>query len=341
MDMAIVGCGVVAQDHLNVLTKMKILHPVAVCDKSEPMASKVAKKWNIEHCYTNFSEMIQNEDISLVSILTPPESHAPLAVDAINHGVNVLVEKPFTSTARDAELILGSLGTSKAKLTVNYVWLFNDTMVAALPLIRKGLLGEVLAVEIKCLQTTSDPMAANENHWCHKLPGGRFGEMLPHPVYVMQSILEDGLGVAGVSAIKRGPYAWMSKDELLVFMQSKRGIGQIYVSFNCARPAILVDVYGTNKILHLDFLNQNIMLQGPRSFSKVDSAVEMLGLASHLTFATIKNTLTYLAPARGERAIRRVYSSFVEDIDGDRQPAVTPEMACRTVKLVEDITYRI
>lgn len=341
MKMAIVGCGVVAEDHLNVLSKMKTLRPTAVCDTNEAIASKTAKEWNIEHSYMDFSEMIRNEDISLVSILTPPGSHATLAVEAIKHGVNVLVEKPLTADIREAELILNSVRTSKAKLTVNYVWLFNDTMTTALPMMRKELLGEILAVDIKCLHTRNDTMAADESHWCHKLPGGRFGEMLPHPVYVLQSILGDDLRVTWVSAIKRGPYAWMPKDELVVLMRSRRGIGQIYVSFNSPRPAISVDIYGTERILRLDFVNQNMVLQGSRTVSKVDSATEMLGLSGHLAVSTLKNTINYLKTARGEHAIRRIYSSFVEDIDKNRQPLVNIEMACRTVQLVEDITHAV
>ena len=113
INIAIVGCGAVAKDHLKTLKKIDSLQLVALCDKNEKVVARMPSEWNINRYYTNFSEMLDNENISILSILTPPQSHAPLTIEAIRHGVNVLVEKPLTIRVSEADLILNSLKGSR------------------------------------------------------------------------------------------------------------------------------------------------------------------------------------------------------------------------------------
>jgi len=245
--IAIVGCGAISEAHLKTLKKISGLKVVAVCDKDEKKAITASTKFNIHSYYTDFSKMLDNEDISIVSILTPPRSHALLAVEAIKRGINVLVEKPLAETTKEAESIMSALNHSDAKMTVDYSWLFGKAMLQSLSLIRKHEIGDVLRVEIKYLHTGKDHMTSDPNHWCHKLLGGRFGENLPHPVYTMQSILGDNLQIKEVYASQRGRYPWMPHDELFVTLQSDKSLGSIYVSFNAARDTTFIDVYGTKK----------------------------------------------------------------------------------------------
>jgi predicted dehydrogenase len=93
--------------------------------------------------------MLDNEDISIVSILTPPGSHAVLAIEAIKRRINVLVEKPLAESIRQADSIISALDKSDAKMTVNYSWLFCKAILHSLSLIRKGEIGSILHVEIK------------------------------------------------------------------------------------------------------------------------------------------------------------------------------------------------
>lgn len=81
--IAMVGCGAQAEIHLRTLEKTSGLRVVAVCDTDEEKAIKASTKFNIHPHYTDFSEMLDKEDISIVSILTPPASHAVLAIEAI------------------------------------------------------------------------------------------------------------------------------------------------------------------------------------------------------------------------------------------------------------------
>lgn len=335
--IAIVGCGDIAELHLKTAKRTKGLKVVAVCDRDEKKAIRASTKWNISRYYTDFSKMLDNEDISLVSILTPPGSHASLSVEAIKRGMNVLVEKPLTMTTREADLIMSALKQSNVKLTVDYSWLFSKAMLKSLSLIRKGEIGDILSVEIKALHTGEGHMTSDQNHWCHKILGGRIGEMLPHPVYALQSILGDNLQTKEVITSKRGGYPWMPHDELQVTLQNDKSLGSIYVSFNAPRPANLVDVYGTKKILKIDLMNQTVIGLGYRKYSKLDSWKDCLWLSYKIALSAMENVFEFLLLEKGESALRNLYTMFIDSIKKDAEPLVTPKMAYNTVRIVEEI----
>jgi len=341
-NLAIVGCGVIAQTHLRVLKKLNSVKVVAVCDTDEKKAITTSKKWEIDHYYSDFNKMLSNEDISILSILTPPSSHAFLAIEAIKHGINLVIEKPLTMTTKEADSIINALRGSSAKMIVVYHWLFSKTMLKSLSLIREQKIGKVLNVYFEFVHNAKDdPMASDQNHWCHKLFGGRFGEMLPHPVYILQSFLGDNLRTRKIFVSKRGNIPWLRNDELHVTLESEKGTGSIYVSFNAPRSVVTCDVYGTREILRIDLTKQTLLRQRPRGYSKFSTGKDSLSEACKLALSTMKNALQYSFHKRGEYSVSNVYTMFIESIRKGIEPPVTPEMAFNTVRIVEEICQAI
>jgi predicted dehydrogenase len=337
MRMAIVGCGMMAENHIRAVRKMKNPRIVAVCDKDVRLAANMARRWNIGNHYNDFSQMLAEEDLSIVSLCTPPDTHASLAIEAIRNGTNILVEKPLTMSTLEAEQIVQSLKNSAVKLTVDYNMLLSKAMMKALSLVRKKVLGEVLAMRTVFLQRKDDYMASNESHWCHKLPGGRFGEMLSHPIYLLQSVLGNDLKVDRIYQDKRGSYSWMRGDELHISLRKERGFGNIYVSFNAPRTVVELEIYGTERILRVDLMSQIVMSLGSRTEGKTGAAIDTVSLSSKLLSSTVSNAATYLLRERGEYPLQTVYSDLVGSIDEDRDPMVTPYMAYNTVRIAEEI----
>ena len=335
--LAIVGCGAIAREHIKISRMIDSIDLVALCDIDKDAVARMSREGGVARTYTDFSKMLENEDLSIVSILTPPQFHAPMAIAAIEKGINVLSEKPLTITSTEAELILKALQNTGVKLTVDYNALFSRAMMKAMDLVRQGTIGEVLGVEVRMLQTKENSMAANQKHWSHKIPGGRFGEMLAHPVYLLQTILGNNLETVNVLTDKRGSYVWMRCDELYVLLRGAKGIGRIYASFNAVRDVYQIDIFGTQKILNIDLLNQTLVTLGYRAISRIASAKDCFDIAWQLIFETAKNTFFFLRRERGQDALRKVYTSLLDSIDARRELVVSPDMAYHTVKIVEEI----
>jgi predicted dehydrogenase len=342
MNLGIVGCGEVANEHLRALRRVRGVHVSAMCDRDTETVSRMSQKWNVRPTYTDYSKMLDEQDLSIVSILTPPASHVPLAIEAVERGVNVLIEKPLAMTAAEIQPLIEKLRGSPVKVTVDHLMLFSRVVGKALQLAKNGAIGDVLGAKIEFLGTQKDSMTATESHWSHKLPGGRLGEMLPHPVYMLQSFVGNQMTVDSVVAEKRGEHSWMPYDELKVFLRGQNKIwGEIYVSFNAPRNVITADVYGTQRILTVDMINQSLIQLGERSLSKTDSARDLLDQSCNLFLTTMMNTVRYLTTKPMGYPLRNLYTSFVDNVISGTDPIVTPYMALATVKTTEEICKRI
>ena len=102
--VGIIGTGWIAAAHIKSYLKMPDVDIVAGADLIPGKAETFFKNQGVEnvHCYENHREMLEKEQLDAVSICTYNRTHAECAIDALNAGVHVLLEKPFTATAAEA-----------------------------------------------------------------------------------------------------------------------------------------------------------------------------------------------------------------------------------------------
>ena len=102
----IIGTGWIAESHALVLRDMEDVEVVAMADLIPGKAERFAKRYGFDlskvHFYPSHKEMIDNEQLDGVSVCTYNATHAECTIYALKHGVNVLLEKPFTVTTEEA-----------------------------------------------------------------------------------------------------------------------------------------------------------------------------------------------------------------------------------------------
>ena len=282
LNVALVGCGYVTIGHFKAWRRISQANIVAVSDLNESLAKSVAMEWGVPHYYKTLSEIVKKESVDVVDICTPPQAHASLAVEAMTAGINVLIEKPMTMTVKDAEKIVESQKTFGVKAGVIHNWLFDLTVLKAREIVKKGELGEVLNAEIEALNTKEDTMAANEHHWSHQLPGGRFSEMLAHPIYLLRDFLQGEVNCTHIEVSKAGGYPWMKSDELCATFRVGGKLGRAYASFVSSRDAIYISLYCTRGILKIDIINSTLNLFPARITSRLSRGYDSLRQASQL-----------------------------------------------------------
>lgn len=339
INVAIVGCGRIANEHLKIWQKVPQARIAASCDRNESAAKNVARLWRIPHYYTSFSELLKQTDVNLVDVCTPPQTHAPLAVQALESKFHVLLEKPMAMTMKDAKEIMSRHKISGTKLGVIHNALFEPPMIKAKSLIRKRKLGRINHVEVRVLHTNKDSMLSNKDHWCHSLPGGRFGEMLPHPIYVLQAFL-GRLKVKEVFAAKIGDYPWVSADELHVILEAHNAFGSIYASFNSPRDAMYIDVYGSRCSFSIELVNKTLIEQRYRPVRMSSRAIDNLQQAYQLVRSTAQATAGVLS-GRWKSGHEVCIRLFAKSVLSGGEPPVTAQEAFDTVTILDQICHRI
>jgi predicted dehydrogenase len=117
---------------------------VAVCDVVAPAIDRYRERWGDAAGYTDFREMLANEQLDLLSIVTPDHLHAESFVAACEAGVRgIFCEKPISTTLADADRMIAAAETSGAKVIVNHTRRFDPYYRHAKWLIDQGSIGQI------------------------------------------------------------------------------------------------------------------------------------------------------------------------------------------------------
>lgn len=340
LNVAIIGCGHVASDHVEAWHRIPQARMLAVCDVDIERARQFSHRWDIPNTYCDLEDLLKKEKISVVDICTPPQTHQTLGTQAMNAGQHVLFEKPLAMTVKEAYNIMHQKPSS-VKAGVVYNWLFEPPILKLTSIAEKGRVGQIVNVRIDILHTRYDPMLANEKHWCHQLPGGRFGEMLPHPIYLLRRFLGDDLKVENVEARKLGPYPWVHNDELHVLLRAGEKLGRVYVSFNSPREAIYITIIGDEGVLEAEVITGTVIelgrLRAPGRYDKSKSVIKQ----SYQMISSLIMNAAKIASRQWTTGHQGYIRSFAECLTKAGKPPISVEKAFKTVEILEEICRRL
>lgn len=139
MKYALIGCGRISTNHITAAVNNN-LEIVAVCDIRPEKMEDVLAKHGLENDesiarYTDYKKMIEENELDLVSIATESGKHAKIALDVIDAGINVIIEKPMAMNMRDAEEIIRRSDEKGVKVSACHQNRFN----VAVQEVRKAL----------------------------------------------------------------------------------------------------------------------------------------------------------------------------------------------------------
>ncbi len=143
--VGIIGTGWIAEVHVSNYKKRPDVEIVAAADLVPGKAKKFAEKFGIPdaRCYESSHEMLEKEELDIVSICTYNCQHAPCAIDALEHGVNVMLEKPFTVTFEEAVEVMKAEKKSGKLLTIGFQPRMSDYVKLIKDVVDSGELGDI------------------------------------------------------------------------------------------------------------------------------------------------------------------------------------------------------
>ncbi|MFP4051479.1 MAG: Gfo/Idh/MocA family protein, partial [Thermoplasmata archaeon] len=181
LNVGIVGCGMITKErHIPAYKRMKDkVNLKAVCDLDEDLAKETAKENNIPKAYKDSSEMYEKENLDIVDICVPPHVHAPVAIEAIENGAHIIMEKPMATTVKDCNKMLEAAEEHDVEICTIHNVRYHPAFIEAKEKVENGEIGEFLGMRI-LLSTPKHHMMDMKDHWYHDLPGGVLGETGPH-----------------------------------------------------------------------------------------------------------------------------------------------------------------
>ncbi len=142
LGFAIVGCGNIAPFHADALSKIADAKLVAVCDKMAYNTEHLAEKFGATP-YTDYTEMLKQDDIDVVSICLPSSLHEPFAIQAAEAGKHIIVEKPLDITLEKCNTIIAACDANNVKLAVIFPTRFKESSIVVKEAIEAGRFGKI------------------------------------------------------------------------------------------------------------------------------------------------------------------------------------------------------
>lgn len=130
MNYAIIGCGRISPNHIAAALKND-LNIVSVCDIDEVKMDNTIETFKLENVnkYTDYTEMINNEDIDIIAICTESGKHGKIALDCIDKRINLIIEKPIALDLNEADEIIKRSEKMKVKVCACHQNRFNKSVL--------------------------------------------------------------------------------------------------------------------------------------------------------------------------------------------------------------------
>lgn len=149
LKVGIIGCGWIAEAHVNCYKEMPDVEIVALADLIDGKAEAFAKQFEIENakCYPDHKSMLDAEELDAVSVCTYNRTHAECTIYALEKGVNVLLEKPMCVTLEEAiEIRKAELKSGKV-LSIGFQPRFDPNMIKLKEIVQSGVLGKIYYIQ--------------------------------------------------------------------------------------------------------------------------------------------------------------------------------------------------
>jgi predicted dehydrogenase len=339
---AIIGCGLIGQmHHIPSLCKIKEAEVAAICDVNKDVVKHMARKFNISRYYTDAAEMLGKEKVDLVDICTPPQTHFALAIQAMEKGRHVLVEKPVTLSLKEFDELASAAKRNKVQFCQVHNKLFEPVMMKAQTLVSQEGIGELTGVDIQVLLSREHihSMLKNKEHWCHSLPAGIFSETLPHPIYLAAAFLGK-VEPVGTNSRKSSNYDWVAADEIRVIVKGEKGLGTISLLCNSTQSKTILDIHGTKKHLRIDLFNSVMTEYGSGTGNLVSRARENLQQSFSISASTISTSLSVIS-GKFHSGHYNLIQRFIESISYGAEPPVSLQEARNVIEVMEKVAVLI
>lgn len=155
--VGVIGAGSISDLHLAAYAKNEEAELVAIADLNEGRAREKADQFGAKKVYTDYHDLLADDEIDSVSICLWNNLHAKVAIDALDAGKNVLVEKPLSMTVEEAKKIEEAVHRNKKLLQVGFVRRHGANTKIIKDFIDGGDLGEIYYAKASYLRRLGNP----------------------------------------------------------------------------------------------------------------------------------------------------------------------------------------
>ncbi len=195
--VAVVGCGAISQAHLRAIRSATDpqIEVAGLFDLDRWRAEQRAGEFGVERIYGSWEEVLGDTTADVVDVLLPHDAHCRFAVEALEAGRHVVVEKPMATSLEECDRMIAAAERAGKQLRPVHNRIYDPATDAAKQFVDEGAIGEVFLAQTVGLEP---PQTVSVRPWLGT-PSGGGGVLLAqaiHPAYVLRWVLGDFAAVA-------------------------------------------------------------------------------------------------------------------------------------------------
>jgi predicted dehydrogenase len=308
LNLALIGCGRIAQSHLEAIARNPACRLQAVIDVREEAAQSVATRFGGE-AFTDYRRALQSNDLDAAIICTPPATHAEVALFFLEHGVHVLCEKPLALRAEQAARMAAKAEEKSCLLMMASKFRYADAVIKAKGMIASGLLGEIILFEnVFCSKVD---MRERWNAQREISGGGVLIDNGCHSVDIARYLLGPITKVQAEEGKRMQPLK-VEDTARLYFRTASEAMGTIDLSWSIHKEReSYIDVFGDEGVLSIGWKGAKYRLNRQPDWTRFGEGYDK------------------------SQAFGRQLENFAGAIQGKEEPLISTTDALESVKVIE------
>ncbi len=327
MKYALVGCGRISPNHI-VAAKNNNLNIVAICDLDKSNMDDKVLKFDLGenvHLYSDYHKMLETERPELVGIATESGKHAQIALDCIDEGCHVIIEKPIALSIEDADKIIKRGREKNVKVCACHQNRFNKSIQKIREAIEKKRFGKLLYGTAH-IRWTRDYEYYSRAKWrgTWRQDGGALMNQCIHDIDLLRWMMGNQIDEV-IAMTDRLKHDYIEAEDL----------GIALIKFSNGAYGIVegtVNIYPKN-------LEETLYIFGEKGTVKAGgeavNIIEEWNFSDYLDIADeIKKEFHEAPPNVYGFGHSRLYKDVIEAITYDREPYVNGEAGKQALELV-------
>ncbi|HAQ61110.1 TPA: oxidoreductase [Candidatus Delongbacteria bacterium] len=188
---ALVGCGRISSKHIDAIKNIPDAELTAVCDVIEERARSCSEKAGLNKYYLSYDEMLKNEEVDIVNILTPSGLHPEHTIDIVKkYRKHIIVEKPMALKLSDADTMIKTCDLNSVRLFVVKQNRYNLPVMKLRSAVENGDFGRIFMGSVR-VRWARDQKYYDQDEWrgTWKLDGGVLANQASHHIDLLEWML--------------------------------------------------------------------------------------------------------------------------------------------------------
>ncbi|WP_129597830.1 UDP-N-acetylglucosamine 3-dehydrogenase [Methanohalophilus profundi] len=289
--VGVVGTGAMGQNHVRIYHEMEGVELAGIADVDEQRVNSLTKQYKIEG-FTDYRQLFDN-DLDAVSIVVPTKLHRQVVFEALEAGLDVLVEKPIADTIENANAMIAKAEEVNRNLMVGHIERFNPAVLKLKEIIDSGILGKIVSISTRRVGPYNPRIR----------DVGVILDIGVHDIDIISHLYDKNVNqVHAVAGADIHPF----EDHASVHLRLDHDLtGLVEVNWLTPHKVRKLTVVGLEGVAYLDYIDQTVEIhdEGWVRYAKVEKAEPLKNELSHFIHCLINGQSAHPCGEEGRHAL--------------------------------------